>query len=271
MPPAPGPKGETGPQGPIGLTGPQGPIGLTGPQGPTGDTGPEGPQGPMGKTCIQCNHINDGSFDCLVIEDSWDVHINVTSSVQSNIDTDSIKYIAHTGMCSACLQPTINSEGTAWEKAYLAYVVEDVDLDCLCFSQLRFWGARLDRRNGPIIAPATTPAASLKTSAFVFCGDVTDTINAGIPLNESEALIKVRVFEGVPNQVTEDAVTNAINDYDFESYFGIRECCVCNDECNCTETKLTVVFVAEEIYDPAEQTVPGTSGGIWYIDDVSLI
>ncbi|MFA9422061.1 MAG: hypothetical protein ACERLG_00670 [Sedimentibacter sp.] len=264
LPGPPGPRGEQGQKGDTGL---QGPTGDTGPQGPQGNIGP---QGPIGKSCVQFNNIENGSFDCLVIEDSWDVHINTTRSDQSIIDINSIKYIAHTGMFSACLQPRLNAAGTAWEKAYLAYVVDDIDQDCFCFSQLRFWGAKLDRRNGPIVVPATSPASSLRTNAFVFCGDVTDLINSEIPINESDALIKIRIFEGVPNQVTENTLTNAITDYDFESYFGIKECCTCN-ECTCTETKLTVVFVAEEIYAPAEQTVPGTPGGIWYIDNVSLI
>lgn len=277
LPGPPGPKGDTGPQGPKGDAGAQGPKGDTGAQGLKGDTGEQGPkgdtgpQGPPGKSCIHCNYIHDGSFDCMAIEDSWDVHINVSRSDQSIIDINNIKYIAHTGMYSAYLQPVLNAAGTAWEKAYLAQVIEGIDPYCFCFSKLRFWGARLDRRNGPVVSPMTRPAFSLRTSAFVFCGDVTGIINSGQPLNESDALIKIRIYEGVPNQVTEVAATHAISDYDFESYFGIKECCICPNECICTETKVSVVFVAEEIYTPSQQTVPGTPGGIWYIDNVYLI
>ena len=269
----PGPKGDTGPQGLRGDTGKPGPKGDTGPQGLRGDNGEQGPkgdtgsQGPPGEMCAHCNFVKDGSFDCLAIEDSWNIHQHVIRSDDSNIDETFILHVAHTGKYSACLQPQLNIAGTAWEKAYLAQVIDGIDPECFCFSQVRFWGARFDMENGT----DTTKPFSLRTSAFLFCGDVTDKIKNGT-LDESDAVIKIRIYEGTPNQVTENITTHAVTDYDFESYFGIRDCCVCPNECICLGTKATIVFVAEEIYPPPLPLPnPRPIGGIWYIDDVTLL
>jgi len=238
------------------LTGVAGPQGAQGTQGIQGLQGVQGEQGPAGVICNKCNLIEDGSFDCQPIPFSWDVEIGVTRSDKSPIDTASIKYISHTGQYSACLQPYL--DGETWKKAYLAQVIENVNPECICSSNFKFWGARYDRKNGI----NTEDPFSLNTRALVFCGDVRAQILAGT-LNESEAFLAISIPEGSVNQV--QITADLIDDYDFESYFQMRDCIPCSGECFCDLTEVTVVFIAEEI---SALTTAGTEGGLWYIDDV---
>jgi hypothetical protein len=155
------------------------------------------------------------------------------------------------------LQPYL--DGTTWKKAYLAQVIKDVDLSCICASNFQFWGARFDRKNGV----NTTDPFSLNTRALVFCGDVRNQILSGT-LNESEAFLTISIPEGSVNQVELDT-SDQVTDYDFESYFQMRDCIPCFGECFCKLTEVTVVFIAEEVN---AITTTGTLGGVWYIDDV---
>lgn len=276
----PGPQGCPGPTGPEGPQGPAGPAGPAGPQGPAGPEGPEGPQGPKGDPgppCCKCNLIQDGGFECEEIGDFWDVTIHVEKSNISMVDPLFINHISHSGRTSACLQPQPNIDGTAWEKATLAQVVDLpplVDGNQQCFFQLQFWGARLDRRNAAIVDPLTTEPWSLNTRALVFWGDVTQDIINGT-LNENDADMRVRIFEGSPDQVFEN--TEGIFDYDFESYVTLLNC-NCTIECDCKDaippgtTQATIVFIAEEVnanpIPPDTIQSLGMEGSLWYIDDV---
>ncbi|MCX7615576.1 MAG: hypothetical protein N2Z65_07470 [Clostridiales bacterium] len=143
------------------------------------------------------------------------------------------------------------------------------DRDCFCFTQLSFWGARYDRRNG------SNPenSFSLRTSALIFCGDVRTQIRNGT-LNPDDAIATVVIMEGVPDQVTATPLSPPqdikVTGYDFESYYFLDFCCKCPpDKCKCSgESKLTLVFIAEEVNNP--KNTGELFGGVWYIDDVFL-
>jgi hypothetical protein len=214
-----------------------------------------------------------------VIEDFWDVAINTEKSnapgQETKLDTTAINHISHSGLVSACLQTQVNADRTGWEKAILAQVVDGIDPEC--FYELQFWGARLDEFNGTKVNPTSTIPWSLNTRALVFWGDVTPSILDGT-LNESDADIRIRIFEGSPNQVLVNTdVPPLINDYDFESY---RELliCDCTTTCGCADaippgtTQATIVFIAEEVNAdpiPPVTVIPDdVVGSTWYIDDV---
>jgi hypothetical protein len=173
-------------------------------------------------------------------------------------------------MFSACLSPVFNTVTNSWEKAYLAQVVEVNDIDCLCHTLLSFWGTRLDRQNGvddpnnPLI-----PQFSLRTRALVICGDVTGNLLLNGTLDESNVILEIEILPGVPNQIVLDTTAPIPNiiDYNFESYMKFNNCNPCCSECDCLDTTVTIVFVAEEMNAKLDSTL---SGGLWFIDDVTF-
>jgi hypothetical protein len=179
---------------------------------------------------------------------------------------------------------------TGWEPAILSQVVPINQ----CASELRFWGARLDRKNGFL---PNTPW-SLRTTALVFWNSVIEIdaiidriIDQGVDSVINDAALVVRIFEGSPDQIetigcpcptpiptpiplpTEDFIVG----YDFESYEDLLNCdctdpcisgdCTCNSLIPPGTTQATIVFVAEEV-NANPPTIANEKGGIWYIDDV---
>ncbi len=296
----PGPEGPEGPQGPQGEQGPQGPQGEQGPQGPQGEQGPQGPQGeqgPKGDTCPKCNLIRNGGFECGEITNCWRVTNSVTKSDSllnmEKIVPGTIGLIAHSGRVSACLQTEANDDLTGWKPAILSQVVPINQ----CVSELRFWGARLDRRNGS----SPNIPWSLRTTALVFWNSVIEIddiidriIDQGVDSVVTDAALVVRIFEGSPDQIetigcpcppfptpfpTPFPNEPFIVGYDFESYADMLNC-NCTDTADCTfddctcsssipsgTTQATIVFVAEEV-DANPPIIANEKGGIWYIDDV---
>ncbi|MEN6308403.1 MAG: hypothetical protein ABFC84_03385 [Veillonellales bacterium] len=193
------------------------------------------------------------------------------------IDSAFLTRIAHTGRTSARLQPVFVPNPTdpalpgTWQNAYLTQLI---DLSMLSgrnrsfFTQLNFWGARYDQKNG------AANTFSLRTSALVFRGDVRTQISSGT-LNPADAVASVIIMEGVPNQVTVTPSTTPIQvtGYDFESYYFLDSCCKYPpNPCKCSDAfQLTLVFIAEEVNPLTVPPVGETLlGGIWYIDDVFL-
>lgn len=246
---------------------PQGPPGPPGPKGEPGCPGPQGCQGPPGRSSRICNFVQDSSFENLILQDHW-LAVNAALSPfpsSSEFDLSQISKIAHTGQFSARLQPKLIPGAApgigSWEKAYLAqWVPLQGEKEAGSSLELQFWGARLDRRNGS----DSMNNFSLRTSAFVFLGDVRQQIPY---LNEADAVLTIRILEGVPNQVTEQDLK--VTSYDFESYSKVPDCCSYQLGWLCDGVEsVTVVFVAEEVGAKTSDT--SALGGVWYIDDVIL-
>lgn len=232
-------------------------------------------QGPPARSSRFCNFVQDSSFENIMLQDYW-LAINTTLSpfpASPEIDLDHINKIAHTGQFSARLQPKFTPgvvPGTgSWEKAYLAqWVPLQGEKELGSSLELQFFGARFDRRNGL----NCKNNFSLRTSAFVFLGDVRNQLPY---LNEAYAVIAINILEGVPNQVSvvePIGITDIkVKSYDFESYSKMPDCCSYQLGWLCDGIEsVTVLFVAEEVGAKTDDTSAPLFGGVWYIDDVIL-